>query len=399
MSSERIGVLDVLRGIALLGMFLVHFNDASSSAAAGLAAVYQRTVILFFEERFWTMFGILFGIGFAVQLRRADARGGSFAPRYIRRLVALAAFGAFSHAVFGFHVLLEYAMWGLPLLLVRRWPVKGLLVALVISATSWSVYSITRVSACVVARGDDVCRAELQREVAGMRAFRQVNLAEQHAPNYPAVFEARLRHMAWFYLQPYSFLPVNTFTLFLLGVIALRLGLLDRPQDHRRLIVSLIIFGVAAWAAATWLLPGDDLPPGSFIRGVALDWARSGFGLIRTMWLTFAYMGVVLLLVARNPHWLDRLAAFGWTGRMALTNYIVQVAILDLMFSNYAFHLMPTPLQGLAAGFALFAVDAALSRWWLTRFRFGPLEWLWRSITYGRLQPWRLESGAVAAVT
>jgi uncharacterized protein len=57
-----------------------------------------------------------------------------------------------------------------------------------------------------------------------------------------------------------------------------------------------------------------------------------------------------------------------------------------------------TPLQALGAGLALFAVSAALSRWWLVRYRFGPLEWLWRSVTYGRLQQWRVGSAAVLAV-
>src|SRR4029079_16945789 len=93
--TERIGVLDVLRGIALLGMFLVHFNDSAAhvEAASGLTAVYQRMVSLFFEESFLAMFAILFGVGFAVQLRRAEGRGRSFESFYLRRLAGLAAFG------------------------------------------------------------------------------------------------------------------------------------------------------------------------------------------------------------------------------------------------------------------------------------------------------------------
>ena len=69
--------------------------------------------MLFFEERFWTMFGILFGIGFArASSDERRRRGAAFVPRYVRRLLALAVFGAFSHLVFGYHVLLEYAVWG-----------------------------------------------------------------------------------------------------------------------------------------------------------------------------------------------------------------------------------------------------------------------------------------------
>jgi len=72
---------------------------------------------------------------------------------------------------------------------------------------------------------------------------------------------------------------------------------------------------------------------------------------------------------------------------MALTNYMIQIAILDLAFAKYALGLSVTPLVGLVA--ALFLADAALSCWWLARFRHGPLEWLWRSITLARWQPWR----------
>src|SRR5438034_993543 len=91
--SARIDVLDILRGIALLGMFFVHFSDSAQPATAGFGAIYHRIVELFFEERFWTMFGILFGAGFAIQLRSADRRGDAFTPRYLRRLVALVGFG------------------------------------------------------------------------------------------------------------------------------------------------------------------------------------------------------------------------------------------------------------------------------------------------------------------
>ena len=77
---------------------------------------------------------------------------------------------------------------------------------------------------------------------------------------------------------------------------------------------------------------------------------------------------------------------------MALTSYMVQIAILDLLFSNYAVGVAITPLVGLAAAIALFLVDAGFSKWWLSRHRYGPLEWLWRCITYARWEPLRKES-------
>jgi len=394
-SADRIGALDILRGIALLGMFLVHFNDYAigSDTATGLTATYQKIVALFFEERFWTMFGILFGVGFAVQLRRAEARGGAFAAIYLRRLAALGGFGLFAHAVFGFNVLLGYAVWGVPLLLVRKWSLRMLTIALVLSAVSGSLFGLARASYRVASIGEAAYRAERVAVDAQNRTFIAENRAAQDSPQYPVVFRARLRHMAWFYAQPFSFLPVNTFTMFLIGVIAFRLGLFDAPRHHQRMILALMTFGAASWVVDKWFLPTDGELGSPMVRELFLAQLREGLGIIRGMWLAFVYIGTVLLLAA-HPAWLRTLAPFGWSGRMALTTYMVQIAILDLGFSNYFLHLRLTPLQGLGAGLALFAITSALSRWWLVRFRFGPLEWLWRSITYGRLQPWRVESAA-----
>lgn len=394
-ATERLHVLDVLRGIALLGMFLVHFSMFGSGGNA-LDAQYQTAVALFFEERFWAMFGILFGVGFAIQLRRAEARGGPFAPKFLRRLGALAVFGFIAHACLGFNVLLSYAVWGLPLLLVRRWSVRALIVAVIVSATSLTVYASARSAYAATRRGEQVVRAETAATAARNRAFREANQKAQEATRYRAVVRARWEHMRWFYAQPFSWLPVNTFTLFLLGLLGVRLRLFDEPERHRRLIVGLMVFGVASWATDMWLFPALVRPSGDWFRNFILAPLVYGLGLVRTMWLTFAYMGVVLLVTARNPQWLQRLAAFAWAGRMALTNYMIQIAILDFTFSKYALGLTVTPLVGLAMAIALFAADAMASRWWLARFRYGPLEWLWRSITYAQWQPWRVASSAPA---
>src|SRR5688500_20358543 len=97
---ERVGVLDVLRGIALLGMFLVHFSDRSAGGGA-FGELYEKIVWLFFEERFWAMFGILFGVGFAIQFRGADARGVAYVAIYLRRLAGRADLGFIRHSCRG----------------------------------------------------------------------------------------------------------------------------------------------------------------------------------------------------------------------------------------------------------------------------------------------------------
>ena len=387
--AGRVHVLDVLRGIALVGMFLVHFSLYSSGGGRA-DEVYQRIVAMFFEERFWAMFAILFGVGFAIQLRRADARGGPFVPNYLRRMAALAGFGFIAHGVFGFNVLLGYAAWGVPLLLVRRWSTRALIVGAVISAISWNVYAIGAAAYSVATKGEVATRAVSDSSDAARNAFRESNNKRQDATSYRTVFSARLQHMRWFYAQPFSWLPVNTFTLFLLGFIGLRLGLFDEPEKHRRLIASIAVFGVLSWTF--FLVAGALLHPitqGGLVRVMVVNRLQYGFSILREMWLSFAYIGVVLLLAAHSRAWLGRLAMFAWTGRMALTNYMIQIAILDLTFAKYALGVTVTPLVGLTMAIVLFVVDALASRWWLARFRYGPLEWLWRSITYAQWQPMR----------
>src|SRR4029450_11747577 len=113
-------------------MFLVPFSDFATGGVRA-HAVYQNIVALFFEERFWTMFGILFGVGFAIQFRRAEGRGDRYLPKYLRRLAALAGFGFIAHGIFGFNVLLGYAVWGLALPIVRHWSTRALVAALILS--------------------------------------------------------------------------------------------------------------------------------------------------------------------------------------------------------------------------------------------------------------------------
>jgi len=389
---DRLHVLDVLRGIALMGMFFVHFSMFSSGGGPA-DTLYQSVVALFFEERFWTMFAILFGVGFAIQLRRADARGGPFVANYLRRIGTLAVFGFIAEACFGFNVLLTYAVWGLPLLLVRRWAVKKLVIAAVICAASWNVYAIAKASYLVATKGEQGAQATLEATRKQNQTHNQAFEKAKDATSYRTVLVARLEHMKWFYAQPFTFLPVNSFMLFLLGFIALRIGIFDEPERHRRLIVTLAVVGTVLWAVDAFVFP--KLPvheTGPIVRAIVLNRLQYGFGLVRDMWLSFLYMGIVLLLVARDRDWLRRLAPFGWTGRMALTNYMIQVAFLDLTFSKYGLGLQVTPLVGLTMAVALFAVDALFSRWWLTRFRYGPLEWLWRSATYARWQTLRVDA-------
>lgn len=403
-SLERVAVLDILRGIALIGMFLVHFNYYEATPVGAepgrLAAFIEQFLGLFVEERFWSMFGMLFGVGFAVQLTRAEARGEPFVGRYLRRLAVLAVFGFIAEGVFGYNVLLGYAIWGVPLLLVRKWPVKALLVLLVLCASSRQLYTVGKTAvASRQPNGVAELRAASQARMATFMAARDSLRKAEQSPSWGTVVAARVRFMPRFHWQWNRF-PNADFVLFLLGMIGWKLWLFTRPEARKRLIAALMVFGMASSAVALFGFPfggppSPEPPTASPVLGTIATIARTnGFALFRPGWLAFTYIGIVLLLVAHNRAWLQRLSSFGWAGKMALSNYMMQVVFLDVLGTPKGFGMKIPALWVFPAAIALFVAQVYMSRWWLTRFRFGPLEWIWRSATHWKVQPLRIERSA-----
>ncbi|MGH7579682.1 MAG: DUF418 domain-containing protein [Gemmatimonadales bacterium] len=365
--EQRLHALDILRGLAILGMIVVHWHQMIGVEATGWRDLMAWGVWVLVEQKSWGIFAFLFGAGFAVFLRRLEARGDPVVPIYLRRLAALAFFGVVAEVVFGFNVLFEYAYWGLVLLAVRRWPSGALLALAFVAACAgplatlwtgtppWAIDpSLVKAEAAAV-QGSDYWP---------LLAVRWVLFLDQIPDTWPEL------------------LPNVNLMLFVLGLLAVRHHVIDEPRRHLRVIVGMMGFGALAWAG--WWLVLRHL--GSEPRSAAL---ASGLGLIREQWLCFTYIGAVVLLLAYRPWWTERLALFGEAGRVALTNYLLQVAVVDLLASGYGLGLRLTPPAYLVGGVLLFTVQALASRVWLRRYRMGPLEWIWRVVTYWRPQPLR----------
>jgi uncharacterized protein len=384
-ADGRLHALDILRGLALFGMILVHFHQKMRLEVTGLEDLIGWGVYVLVEQKAWGTFAFLFGVGFAVLLRRLEARHASVVPVYLRRLATLACFGIVAEVCFGFSILLAYACWGVALLVVRRWSTRALLVAAALSACArplaaelvalhawWAGAPLTPPTNTALLKAVDA-------------AARQGDYGTLLSARW-ALFVGVLPH-TW-----RDFLPDVNLTLFILGLLAVRHGVLDEPRRHVRLIREWMAFGAVSWAIA-WLLlrhlPTTHVPG----AGWPLEY---GLGLVQDQWLCFTYIGAVVLLLAYRPGWTARLAVFGRAGRMALTNYMVQVAVLDALASGYGLGLKLQPRIYVVAAVLLFAAEAAASRVWLARYRFGPLEWLWRTLTYARLQPLRRSVAPVA---
>lgn len=349
-TDERLAALDILRGLALFGMILVHFHQRVRADAAGVEDLIGWGVYIFVEQKSWGTFAFLFGAGFAILLQRLEARGVPVVPTYLRRLGMLAVFGLISEVFFGFHILFTYAVWGFVLLLLRHWSSRALLGTAALVAAARPIASLIQPPSTF---------ASAPFRMAAAAAAEQGSYAALLATRW-GLFVATFPH-SW-----RDALPDVNLALFIVGLLAIRHGVLADPRAHLRIIRGWMLFGATAWAVS-WTI-GDVV------------------GILQDQWLCFTYIGAVVLLLAFRPEWTRRLEVFAVAGRMALTNYMVQAAALDLLSSAYGANVKLRPFVYPFAAAVLFAVEAACSRIWLARYRFGPLEWLWRMATYGRLQ-------------
>jgi len=380
-AEGRIHALDILRGLALFGMILVHFHQKMRLDAAGVEDLIGWVVWVLVEQKSWGVFALLFGVGFAIFLRRLEARGAPVGAVYTRRLATLAMFGVVAEVGFGFSILLTYAWWGLALLLVRRWSTRALLVTALLAAMARPVAAEL---AALAAWRDGVTLAPLV-DPALTRAVAEAAGQGSYAALLSARWELFLgtHPGAW-----RAWLPDTNLVLFLLGFLAVRHGIVDDPRRHARPLAVAMAFGAFSWGCAWTFL--RHLPE----TGIAgADWPlAAGLGMLQDQWLCLTYMGAGLLLFAHRPAWTARLRAVGQAGRMALTNYLLQAAVLDALASGWGAGLRLRPYHYVLAAPALFGVEAALSVAWLRAFRFGPLEWLWRVATYARPQPFRRDT-------
>jgi uncharacterized protein len=244
--DSRLHALDILRGLALLGMILVHFHQRMRVEVSGPEDLIGWAVWVLVEQKAWGVFAFLFGVGFAILLRRLEARGRVVVPIYLRRLAALAAFGLIAQVGFGFSILLEYACWGVALPVLRRWPTRLLLITAVLAAAARPVYDEL---AALNAWHTGVPLAS----PAGTALARAAAEAAQQ-PHYGILLHARWA--LFLGTLPHTvraFLPDVNLALFIIGLLAVRHGVLDDPRRHTRLIAGWMFGGFTAWALA-WLV-------------------------------------------------------------------------------------------------------------------------------------------------
>ncbi|CAN5638768.1 DUF418 domain-containing protein [soil metagenome] len=393
--GDRIIELDVLRGVALFGVLLMNFVgftgpdvlateaqlSALPTAAVDKGSYFAAQWLV--GDKANTMFATLFGLGFYLQLKRGEGRPG-FMPRYVRRLSWLLVFGCLNLLfLWVWDILHLYALAGFALLAMRRWRTRTLMVFGALAA----LYSDKLQDWWTEAIG-------LQLKPEGLWSDNTV-LERQAAVlsgEYPRIVQVfwNLTWGEWLAGGMIIAWVVYALGRFALGAAIGRSGILENVRAHLPLLrrIALVAIPLGLIAALLVRLLGEEVwtpfegaeSLGQVLRSPAALLLAAGYA-----------AGIVVALHTRPGARL--FGVFAPVGQMALTNYLVQGFL-------YAFVLTGAgPSLGLAgqvgtstvilicAGF--FALQILFSRWWLRRFRFGPMEWLWRALTYGERPTFR----------
>ena len=391
--QERVEAIDILRGVAILGILIVNMQLFSTPEGLPVDGTAERLIYFFAQEKFKALFSFLFGLGLAVQMMRAEARGAHFLPLYARRLCVLFLIGiAHFLLVWDGDILHDYALLGFVLLLFHRSSPKTLLVgAGVLLAIPMLFYGITTYSSITShvspqmkewityengaednGTSDDFSDTYARGSYAEMVTLRESELPRDMSPDTDDAY---------------------VLALFLLGLYAGRRRIFHDIPAHlpfiRRVQRWGLVIGVAGNAA--FAVGGSfDPSPTSVTQNVGR------LCLVVAAPALMLFYASTIILVTQRETWRRRLAPLAAVGRTALSNYLLQSLICTTIFYSYGLALFGkvSPSLGVLLTITIFLIQIPLSVWWLRRFQFGPVEWLWRSLTYWQRQPMRV-SGSV----
>ncbi len=412
-SGDRIVALDILRGFALFGILFVNITGFSgiwfgSQEWTGFGDQAVQGFMQFFaRSKFFSMFAMLFGIGFAMQIARLEDKTGHYLWTYGRRLLVLYLFGM-AHLVLGSDVINWYAICGAFLLLFRRVSLKALFLwALLLMPLPFLQLTIVSTLATAETPSQVLEEAEqVEPQISqltedqdedtssdfgwnrymGERAARVYSDGDlSEVLTYNIQYEVHRRTSSW---VNYLWDLLGPLPLMLVGVFIGRRKILERIHEEIPLLRKVFWIGLGFGFAGTWY--------SQVLAGLAtmIDWVWLASNVLFTLaaWSLALGYGAGIVLLIQREFWKKCFAPLQTVGRMALTNYLLQTLICTTLFNAYGLGLYGKvgPAAAALLATAIYLLQVALSVLWIRHFRFGPAEWLWRSATYGRLQPMRI---------
>lgn len=384
LNQERIFSLDIMRGFAILGIFLVNmisfhspflyidpmkwWNDTLSKAAYSF-------IDIFAQASFYPLFSMLFGYGLVILMERSQRKQVNFYMIAIRRLFLLLLIGMI-HAFFIWHgdILINYGVLGFILLLLLKLSGKGLMITGLLLYVIPNIFlTLLLAIGMLFAPEEEWSPYDEQSAADSIEVYSQgsfTEITEQRARDWYEV-----NNLEFFFFSLTYILP-----LFMLGAGAAKLKWLENFERYRkRLFFIMLVSGITGIII--------KVLPYLFDRNIAMDYIQDIFG---GPLLSIAYAFIIVFLVNRKQTalFLSPLAA---VGKMSLSNYLFQSLVSTFIFYSYGlgFYGKISLFEGTILALAIYVVQASGSFIWMKHFYYGPLEWLWRSFTYLSLPKWK----------
>ena len=395
-AGERIAAIDVLRGFAVLGILAMnvqsysmisaaYLNPAANEKLAGAGFSVWLLTHVFFDTKFMSIFSTLFGAGMALMAERAASRGASATGVHYRRQFWLLLLGlAHAHLIWYGDILVPYALCGFLLYSLRNVRPRKLVIAGFAMTAVTPVFFLLTASS-IPSMPADVrdeleqgwwapAAAEVEAEIATYQSGWLTQMPERSATAIGLETTVFLLLFLW-----------RSGGLMLVGMGLYKLGVLSArssPAFYRRMAAAGLALGLPIVVAGVIYNTRHDFAfEYSMFQGQTFNYVGS-------IGVFLGYLALVMLAVQNGwlPALQRRLQA---AGRMALTNYVSQSVICTLIFYGHGLGQFEQVdrLTQIAIVATIWALQLIWSPWWLERFRFGPLEWLWRSLTYMKLQP------------
>ena len=396
-TKPRIEIVDALRGFSLAGIVIVHFVENFIGSAVpqnvleGLHVgpmdyVVDAFIGLFLRGKFFALFSFLFGLSFFIQMDNAQQQGKSFGVRFLWRLVILLIIGVIHHMFYRGDILTIYALLGILLIpyfkLSNKW-VLGCIALLFLGLGRFIVFAITN--------GDNIfspggIMPDDPEALAYFNTIENGSLKEVFISNSTIGHLNKLEFQLGIFGRGYL-----TFGFFLLGLYAGRIGFFLRLDENKKLIKKVLIGAIILFVVSIVLTGlifmqlGQDV---TFDNWTAMA-ALTAYDL-NNIAMTFILIALFVMLYnkVKGQHWLGKFAPYG---RMALTNYVFQSLLGTFLFFGWGLGYLVELRNSYTflIALAVIVMQMLISKWWLKKFQYGPLEWLWRSITFFKWYPFK----------
>jgi uncharacterized protein len=401
-TSTRHDILDALRGFALFGIFFANvqffagwlFLDSEAKASIAGANIYDAFMLIVIDGRFYTIFSFLFGLGFALQLSRLQNKVADKANSlYLRRLSILLLISLIHMCLFWIgDILFLYAMLGFVLFFMRKCTDRSLLViAMILFVLPIPGYYLFWKLGVDPSLGLYQVVSYLVDGSDNMSGFFAGFYEVVHTTSVARYFELNMEiaiGRIGYYFDTWRIPKV--LGIMLLGMWAGRQLVAGQLLENTALLKKTIIFGLIVGLPST--LAYANLSGLNSFQTHSLEGFLSVIAYMFAVFpIAFVYIAVFALLWRKYP---SILSVFAAPGRMALSNYLLQTFLGISIFYGIGFglHLEGAPLSLAAIAIMVFILQIIVSNLWFKKFAYGPVEWIWRMLTYGKRLPISLSS-------